>query len=135
MFFLPVNIWSLLAAVIASMVIGFVWYSPILFGKQWRMLSGISPKKIKAANMPLLYSKSFIAVFIMVYILAQLEYLVLVSNAAEGATLGAMVWLGFVAATTVNTVLFEKKSWTLFFINSGYHLACLLVSGAILASP
>lgn len=135
MFFLPVNVWALLASAGAIMGIGFLWYSPVFFGKQWIKLANGNSKKVKASNVHMLirYCKRFIATLIMVYILAQLENLMLVSGAAEGATLGAMVWLGFVAATMVDTVLFEQKSWTLFFISSGYHLASLLVAGTILA--
>ena len=134
MFFLPVNIWAVLASAIASMVIGFVWYSPILFGKQWMKLSKIDPKKIADVNkhMAKTYSISFLAMLVMAYILAQTLSLTLITTAFDGALMGAVIWLGFVAASMINIVLFESKPWSLYFINSGYYLACLIVSGVIL---
>ncbi len=135
MFLLPINVWAVLVSALASMALGFLWYSPALFGKQWMKLSKIDPKKMKEANkhMTKMYSISFISTLIGAYILAQLIDLTLTSSVMEGATLGAMVWLGFVAVTLVNTVVFESKPWTLFLINSGYQLVCLVVSGIILA--
>jgi len=64
--------------------------------------------------------------------MAQLIDLTLMTSALEGAMLGAVVWLGFVATILINPVLFEGKSWTLYLINSGYQLVCLLVAGVIL---
>jgi Protein of unknown function (DUF1761) len=30
-----VNLWSVLVAAIATMVVGFLWYSPMLFARPW----------------------------------------------------------------------------------------------------
>lgn len=135
MFLLPVNIWAVIVSSLLTMAVGYVWYSPILFGKQWMKLSGADTKALKRANgnMPSLYAKSFAAAVIMIYVLAQLTDLTLVSGVTEGAILGGMVWLGFVAASMVNTVLYEGKSWKLYAITSGYYLVCLVASGIILA--
>lgn len=134
MFLLPVNLLAVFVCALLSMGIGFLWYSPILFGKPWMQLSKIDPKKMAKANanMPKLYSLSFLFTLVMIFALAQLVNLTLMTTALEGAILGVMVWLGFIAATSVNMVLFEQKSWWLFFINTGYHLICLVISGIIL---
>lgn len=129
MLFLPVNLWAVLASLVASIVIGFVWYSPILFGKQWMALSKIDPKKMNPAKS---YALSAISTLVMVYILAHVLSLTLVTTTTEGAIMGALIWLGFVATTALNLVIFEKRPWALFFINSGYCLASLVVSGIIL---
>ena len=43
MLFMHVNVWALLAAAVASMVIGFLWYSPLLFAKPWMVAMGYDP--------------------------------------------------------------------------------------------
>ncbi len=134
MFFLPVNIWGVLFSTISSVVIGFLWYSPILFGTQWKKLTnGSSKKTTKPSNYIVYrYSANFLATFVMMYVFAQVIGLTLMTTTFEGAVMGAIIWLGFVATAMVNMVLFENKSWALFFINSCYYLACLVVSGVIL---
>jgi hypothetical protein len=41
-------------------------------------------------------------------------------------------WLGFYFPVDLGAVAWEKKSWKLFFINTGYHLMMLLVAAVIL---
>ena len=47
-----VNWLAVIGAAVASMVVGYLWYSDYLFGKMWRKSSGMkamSPKEMKAA--------------------------------------------------------------------------------------
>ncbi len=39
-----VNYLAVLVAAIVGMVVGFIWYSPKVFGKMWMKLSGVNPK-------------------------------------------------------------------------------------------
>ncbi|MGE0772508.1 MAG: DUF1761 domain-containing protein [Cyclobacteriaceae bacterium] len=41
-------------------------------------------------------------------------------------------WLGFYLPVDIGAVTWEQKSWKLFFINTGYHLAMLFVAAIIL---
>ena len=43
MHFLGVNVWTVLVAAVATMVVGFLWYSPALFAKPWMKLMGYDP--------------------------------------------------------------------------------------------
>ena len=40
-----VNYMTVLAAAVASMAVGLLWYSPLLFGKPWMKLMGLTDKK------------------------------------------------------------------------------------------
>ena len=40
-----VNIVALVVAALASMVVGWLWYSPVLFGKTWMRLAKIKKGK------------------------------------------------------------------------------------------
>lgn len=134
MFFTPINYLAVAAAAVASMVVGLLWYSPILFGTPWMKLSKLDDKKIKAAkkNIPKTYGISFIASLVTAYVIAILLNSMLISPLSEGLTLGTVLWLGFVATTMITGVLFQKMPWTLYLINSGYQLASLLAMSAIL---
>ena len=51
--FAGINFWAVLVSAIATMVIGFLWYSPILFANPWMRLMGFDPNdKAKIAEMP-----------------------------------------------------------------------------------
>lgn len=73
MFFTPVNFSAVGVAAIASMVIGFLWYSPLLFAKPWMKYSKLDEKKLKPAQkeMPKTYGISFIASLITASVLFQ----------------------------------------------------------------
>jgi len=50
--FIGVNLWAILASALATMVVGFVWYSPLLFARPWMVLMGYDPNdKAKIAEM------------------------------------------------------------------------------------
>ena len=68
----------------------------------------------------------------MSFILANLAQATLVVNAAEGALLGIMVWLGFVATMTIGGVLWEGKPMKLYFLNNAYNIIQFALMGAIL---
>jgi uncharacterized membrane protein YpjA len=36
-----VNLWAVLVAAIATMVVGFLWYSPFLFARPWMLGHGL----------------------------------------------------------------------------------------------
>jgi hypothetical protein len=131
-----VNLMAVLLCGVASMVIGFVWYSKVLFGATWMKLSGISEAQIKKANsnMPMLYGTMFIASLVMAYVLAQFAKYAGALSLTDGVIAGFWAWLGFVATTMLTGVLYEGKPLKLYFITAGYQLVTLVVMGMILVS-
>ena len=52
MLFMGVNLWAVLGAAVATMVIGFLWYSPALLAKPWMLAMGYDPEdKARIAEM------------------------------------------------------------------------------------
>lgn len=127
-----INLVSVFVAAIAATILGFFWYSPVMFGKKWMELGGIKEGE-KKEGMGKTYTISFLTTLIMAYVLALVVYLTQASTIWTGATAGFWAWLGFVATFAVNSVLFEKKSWSLWLLNNGYNLLSLALMGAILA--
>lgn len=130
---LSVNYIAIILAAVASMVVGFLWYSPLLFAKPWMKYSKLDAKKLKAAQgkMGKTYGLSFVAALITAFVLSQLSSYMLLTTLAEGATLGVWAWLGFVATTMFTGVLFQEMPWGLFLINSGYQLVSIVAMSII----
>jgi len=131
------NYVAILVAAIATMVVGFLWYSPILFAKPWMREMGYDPNdKAKTQEMQKTagpaYAGSFVASLLSAFTLALVLHAMHAENLHHGLMLGFHVWLGFVATVQFTGALFMKQSMKLFAINTGYQLVCYLVMGAIL---
>ncbi len=137
--FMSVNLWSVLVAAIATMAIGFLWYSPILFARPWMVLMGYDPDdKAKLAEMQKgagkLYGISFVASLVAAFMLGKIIFGLAINSALYGLKVGFAVWLGFVATVQLTDSLFSKKPAKLFLINTGYQLVCYLAMGAIIGA-
>jgi hypothetical protein len=134
----PVNYLAIVIAAAANFVLGFMWYGP-LFGRPWRAMMGISNSNMnKPDGMWKMFSIQLIGALLMAYVLwHSLVFAATYTNTtgmAAGLMVGFWSWLGFVAPVSVGSVLWENKPWKLWFINTGYYLAALLIMGVILAS-
>ena len=139
MTFMDVNLWSVLVAAIATMVVGFVWYSPLLFARPWMVAMGYDPEdKPKAEELRKgagkSYAISFVASLASAFVLAKIIDSMTVNRALYGMKIGFAVWLGFVTTVQLTAKLFGNQSTKLYLINTGYQLICYLAMGAILAA-
>jgi len=137
--FMGINFWSVLVAAVATMVLGFLWYSPFLFANPWMRLMGVDPNdKAKLAEMQKgagkLYGLAFVASIVSALVLAKIIVITSVNTIPYGMKVGFAVWLGFVTTVQLTGALFGKQPSKLYLINTGYQLVCYLVMGAILAA-
>jgi hypothetical protein len=126
---MSVNIFAVIAAAVVSTIIGFAWYSPFLFGRQWMELMGLSMDKLneeKSKGMGKIYGISFVADAVTAGALAYILSLQLIFDARDAVMLAGVVWVGFFVPVMLGSVLWEQKSWKLFAINVGYRLAALV---------
>jgi hypothetical protein len=138
MIFRGVNLWSVLVAAISTMIVGFIWYSPMLFAKPWMVLMGYDPNdKAKMDEMRKSagksYAISFVASLISALVLGKIIDVTSVQSPLYGMKIGFAVWLGFVTTVQLTAKLFGNQPTKLYLINTGYQLVCYLVMGAILA--
>ena len=130
-----VNVVAAIIAAIVNFVIGFVWYSPMVFGKRWQKLSGIDAKKMNEMkkDMPMRYIGGIVTSFIMAWVLAIIiQDYAHATMASTGALIGFWVWLGFFATASLGMFLWEGKSIDLWTLNNVLHLIVLIVMGAII---
>ena len=130
------HILPVVAMTVASMVIGFLWYSPMLFARPWMIAMGYDPDdKAKIAEMQKsagpMYGATFLATLITAFVLLMLRDATGVTTWLGGLQLGFWCWAGFVAPVKFTDAIFGKRGRALLLIDSGYQLACLLAMGAI----
>lgn len=137
---IDINYLGVLLAAVASMVVGFVWYSPILFAKQWTKLSGHTEASLKAAQkeMGIYYGLSFVLALITAFVLSHVMAMSMsyfgYPAIQTGLTSAFWMWLGFVMPVQATGEIFGNKRWKLFGINTGYQLVALLVMGLVLGA-
>lgn len=128
-----INYVATVVAALGSWIIGMLWYSPMLFGNTWVKLSQIDPKKIDMKNeMPKIAGIGLLSAFVSAAVLGLLLDMTVSTTVVESMALGFWVWLGFSATTLINGVLYEKKPWSLYIINSGYLFTAYIAMSAIL---
>jgi hypothetical protein len=111
--------------------IGAVWYSPVLFAKQWQAEIKLKKTDMNMAAGPMVVTALAIALLVLVE--AYLVHATGTHGLWRGAYLGAKVWLGFVATTALINSMFQNGSKKLYAIDQGYHLVGIVLAGAILA--
>ena len=130
--FPPLNYLAILVAALAAFFIGFMWHGPV-FGKVWLKLMNISEKEIEkgkkemAGKMPVYMISAFLQQVVVASAIALLVSATGVTAAVDGALLAFVCWLGFIATTLLNGVLWEKRTVPLYLFNIAYHFVSLVV--------
>jgi len=114
-----------------TFLMGYLWYSPMLFGKAWMEEIGFKKEDTQRPNMTKVLTLFFIFSFVMSFNLA-LFLNELGGGWHRGALYGFHVGFGWVAMSIFITGQFEKKSTRYMLIHGGYYCFCFTVMGAIL---
>jgi hypothetical protein len=127
------NYAAVIVAAIAYWLLGAVWYG-VLFSKSWMALENISMEQAKSMNPALPYIISFLLNVLIAYSLAQICIWRNANTAGRGASVGVLLWIGFVGPITYTTYMYEMRPKELFAINEFYPLAGLVLMGAIIGA-
>ena len=139
MSFMGINVWSVLAAAAATMVIGFVWYSPFLFATPWVKLMGYDMNdKAKIDELKkgagAMYGLAFVGSVLAASILEKIVHISSGHSILNGVKIGLAIWVGCVTTVQLTDSIFGRKPAKLYLINTGYQLVCFVVMGAIVAA-
>ena len=63
------KILALLVAAFSTLVVGFIWYNPKVFGTIWMKESGLTEEKLKGGNMVVTLLVTFIYAFFIAVVL------------------------------------------------------------------
>ncbi len=130
------NYLSVVVALVASFVFGWLWYG-VIFSKTWMRLNGMNMKgkKPKKGVMAKAMILNILGTFIMVCVFGLLILATGMITVSGVLTLALWIWLGFFVSTTLlGSVLWDMKPWALFCFNAVYWLINLVIVGLILVS-
>lgn len=154
------NIYAVLIAAPVTLAIGFIWYSPKVFGTIWMRESGMTEEKAKQGNMLKIFSLTIIYSFMLAFMMSALtvhqmgaigmiggpdfiptakpsfaafmaDYGTHFRSYRHGALHGFISGVFIALPITAINGLFEHKSWKYMLINAGYWIICMTIMGAI----
>ena len=122
----------------ACMVVGFLWYSPILFAKPWMKGMGwdsVSAEQIAAAKKKAgpMYALSLFFSFLTAAVLMKFFSAIGVHTSPKALQIAGAAWLGFIMPVQATGAMFGRQKRVVFLINTAYQLVCMIASAAILA--
>ncbi|MES2437215.1 MAG: DUF1761 domain-containing protein [Patescibacteria group bacterium] len=131
-----INVLPVVLAAFSTMVIGMLWYSPVMFGTKWMQLVGMTAEMTPEAKKRAKFAYVFMAIsaVVMAYVLALFIENMFVLSMNGALTIALFAWVGFVATSMTGEYLFnaKPKPWALYILNSGYYLVALLANAIII---
>ena len=127
------NYAAVFVAAVAYWLLGALWYG-VLFGARWMVLENVSMEQAKSMNPVLPYIISFILNLLIAFALAQICIWRNANTAGRGASVGVLLWIGFIGPITYTTYMYEMRPKELFAINQFYPLAGMVLMGAIIGA-
>jgi hypothetical protein len=154
---MPFNFIAILVASLASLLVGFVWYNPKVFGTIWMKETGITEEKAKQANMVKIFGLTIFYSFLLAFWMPQavihqvgvleaaggnmndpayIEFMKTHGSAfryfKHGALHGLMASILVALPIIAINGLFEQKSWKYIAIHAGYWMVVMSIMGAII---
>ena len=131
---MDINYAAILVASIASFFVGFIWYTPGVFGNMWMEMSGITKGDVKSRQKGMAgkMAAAFVAQLVMAYVLWFFMSGMNMTEPMQGMRIAACMWLGGVATTMLGIVIWENKPCKLYLLNAVHWLVAMVVMGAVL---
>ena len=128
-----INHWAVLVCAAANLLLGAIWYSPLLFYKAWQAENKLTDEQLKAINPAKVYGTTFVLSLIMSYNMA----FFLGDNKTDmawGTAAGFLAGFGWASLIFVVIGLFEQRTWRYMLINGGFITVYLTLIGFILGA-
>jgi hypothetical protein len=155
------NIIAMFVAAIATLLVGFIWYSDKVFGNVWMREAGLNKEDLQKGNMLKIFGFTYffslmITMVVQQLVIHQMGALGMVGGPGElekalpsfnafmtdygtafrsfkhGALHGFGAGLFLIFPVVAINGLFERKSWKYIFIHAGYWMVTLIIMGAII---
>lgn len=130
-----VNYWAVLGAMLSSLVVGSIWYSPKVFGTVWMKLAKIDNSKDGGTVFkPIVVT--MIVSLLTAYVLAHVAFLshqFYNNSFLQDSLMTALwMWLGFTAGRFITHDAFEGRPAKLTALNIGNEFVTLMLMGLII---
>ena len=129
---IQINYLAVGISALLPILIGTLWYSPLLFGRSWTEAHGYSPEQMRSMSARAL-PVSVLSYIVMALVLAVLIAYGGVSTAQQGALLGLLVWVGFLATLGLTSHVYSERPWSIYCIDASFQLIYIASMGATLA--
>jgi hypothetical protein len=125
-----INWLAVIAAAISTFALGGLWYSPAMFFKAWQRGAQLTDDQLQKGGHP---GKIYGGAFVLSLIAAAVFALFIGPKPDLGfaTAAGFAAGLCWVAASFGINYLFERKTFTLFLVNGGYHTVQFTLFGLI----
>ena len=129
-----INYLAVVVAAVAAFAIGGLWYSPLLFAKQWVKAHGYTEEQVKEMQKGAgkAYGVSILCQVLIALAIAVLVYYIHMERCVQGLKLALLIWGGFAFPLGLMATMYTEKKITVFFIDTGYQLVYLLLMGSII---
>ena len=126
-----INYLAVVVAAVSSLLIGGVWFSPILFAAAWQREAGLTDEQVRTGA-----GKAMAGAFALALVIALNLGAFLGTHAgiAWGAGAGALAGIGWATASLATVYLFERRSLLLIVIDGGYLAVSYAAMGAIIGA-
>lgn len=127
-----INFLAVIVSTLVYFVLGALWYSPLLFDKQFMRFRGATREQLMAEP-PIKYLYALLSDLLSALVLAIIINLVKPAGVVDGIFVGVVMAVGLVASGTLKFSIFSigpsKGLWAVF---AGYVIVGFAVMGAIL---
>jgi hypothetical protein len=127
-----INYLAVLVAGVAYMILGALWYSPVLFGNMWMKKIGKTKEQVAADFSLLNYLWALILSLLVAYGIARIALWTNVTGIWDGIVIGLLAGVTFVFTTMGLNDIFEKRPGSLAAINIIYHIIGFVIVGLII---
>ena len=118
------NFVSLVVLAVVAFIASSIWYSPLLFGREFLALSGTTagahPSPVKAI---LELSRTFVLAFVVARLLIGLK----IADWKAALGVGFWLWIGFPVVLLTGSILWQNVPWQLAAIHAGDWLIKLVL--------
>ena len=135
--FAHVSVWGCVLGGLSAMVVGFLWYSPWLFGPAWGKSTGISEKEMakgRAKIVPVLVLVSLLTAYVLSLLTVYFQKYTGKSDMMSGVDTALLGFVGLAGTALLAHGLWEPKSRSALYINLGNRLVTLVVMGLIVGA-
>ncbi len=130
-----INVVAVVIAAVVSFLLGWLWYSQVLFGNTWMKALGKTKEDIMKGGRQAMFKGmviSFLEALIVAVAIAHFF------NLGGGTTIGMAIetalvcWFAFVVMLDLVTRTYEQSNMTLFYLHAGYRLFEFIIIALIL---
>ncbi|MEZ4686647.1 MAG: DUF1761 domain-containing protein [Bacteroidia bacterium] len=137
---MDINWLALAVAAASSLLVGFVWYHPKVFGSAWMKTAGMTPEKAQQGNMIVTMGLTLLFAFMVATVVMAIiftgeehqdpQFHTFKHGAFHGVIFGIFAALPILGINA----MFEQKSWKYIAINVGYWVVTFALMGGIISA-